>query len=188
MPRCGCQGKPALYSSGLSLRKSSNSRKGSNSLVSTKPKARRRCTPAPSMVGFDWMIFFTGRMDMMHLVDASGFRSVWSRGRGELVLVACGLERPRPPDQLIQHVFDAGLKVGDALQFLAILPHRHEVGALDIDTAADGCHLQFGRDQAQLLNRARAADRAVADKPGGLLDPLRIRIIERVLQHRRNSV
>src|SRR6185503_17320518 len=64
MPRCGCQGKPALYSSGLSLRKSSSSRNGSNSLVSPKPKARRRCTPAPSMVGLDSMIFFTGRMDM----------------------------------------------------------------------------------------------------------------------------
>src|SRR6185295_873951 len=116
MPRCGCQGKPALYSSGLSLRKSSNSRNGSNSLVSPKPKARRRCTPAPSMVGFDWMIYFTGRMGIMHLVDA--------------------------------------------LQVLAVLPYRHEVGALDIDTAADGCHLQFGRDQAQLLNRPRATDRA----------------------------
>ena len=34
-------------------------------LVSPKPKARRRCTPAPSSVGLDWMIFFTGRMDMM---------------------------------------------------------------------------------------------------------------------------
>src|SRR6478735_6733837 len=82
------------------------------------------------------MIFFTGRMDIMHLVDASEFRSVWSCGRGDFILVACGLERSRPPDQLIQHVFDAGLKVGDALQVLAVLPHRHEVGALDIDTGA----------------------------------------------------
>src|ERR1041385_3223733 len=65
MPRCGCQGKPARYSSGLSLRKSSSSRNGSNSLVSPKPKARRRCTPAPSSVGLDWMIFLTGRMDIV---------------------------------------------------------------------------------------------------------------------------
>src|ERR1700760_2191526 len=64
MPRCGCQGKPALYSSGLSFLKSSSSKNGSNSLVSPKPNARRRCTPAPSSVGLDWMIFLTGRMDM----------------------------------------------------------------------------------------------------------------------------
>jgi len=32
--------------------------------------------------------------------------------------------------------------------------------------------LQFGRDQAQMLDRARTADRAVADKTGGLLVPL----------------
>src|SRR5262249_5457157 len=65
MPRCGCHGNPARYSSGLSLRKSSSSRNGSNSLVSPKPNARRRCTPAPSSVGLDWMIFLTGRMDMV---------------------------------------------------------------------------------------------------------------------------
>src|SRR4051794_19586331 len=114
MPRCGCQGKPALYSSGLSLRKSSSSRNGSNSLVSPKPKARRRCTPAPSIVGLDWMIFLTGRMDMITCsCDASVFRSVWLRGLGDLVLVARGLERSRPPHQLIQQVFHAGLEVGD---------------------------------------------------------------------------
>src|SRR6185436_12483310 len=67
MPRCGCQGHPALYSSGLSLRKSSKSRNGSNSLVSPKPKARRRCTPAPSVVGVDWLTRLTARIDMDHL-------------------------------------------------------------------------------------------------------------------------
>src|ERR1700685_974002 len=65
MPRCGCQGKPARYSSGRSLRKSSSSRNGSNSAVSPKPKARRRWTPAPSMVGFDETMRLTGRMDMV---------------------------------------------------------------------------------------------------------------------------
>jgi hypothetical protein len=33
--------------------------------VSPKPKARRSFTPAPSVVGFDVMICFTGRMDMV---------------------------------------------------------------------------------------------------------------------------
>src|ERR1700722_6206091 len=68
MPRCGCQGKPARYSSGRSLRKSSSSRNGSKSLVFPKPKARRRCTPAPSMVGFDLRTRLTGRIDMFALL------------------------------------------------------------------------------------------------------------------------
>ena len=32
--------------------------------VAPKPKARRRCTPAPSMVGFDLISRFTGRIAM----------------------------------------------------------------------------------------------------------------------------
>src|SRR5262249_33071633 len=50
--------------SGRSLRKSSSNRNGSNSSVSPKPKARRSLTPAPSIVGCDWMMRFTGRMDI----------------------------------------------------------------------------------------------------------------------------
>src|SRR6187401_780127 len=71
MPRCGCHGNPALYSSGLSLRKSSNSRNGSNSLVSPKPKARRRRTPAPSMVGCDSTMRLTGLIDILFSFYAS---------------------------------------------------------------------------------------------------------------------
>src|SRR6202050_5488827 len=64
MPRCGCHGKPARYSRGTSLRKSSSSRKGSKSDVLPKPNARRRCTPAPSRVGLAFTRRFTGRMDI----------------------------------------------------------------------------------------------------------------------------
>src|SRR5580698_10462093 len=49
----------------MSLRKSSRRRKGSKSVVLPKPKARRRWTPAPSMVGLDLMTLWTGRMDMV---------------------------------------------------------------------------------------------------------------------------
>src|SRR6516162_10765411 len=49
----------------MSLRKSSSSRKGSKSVVFPNPKARRKCTPAPSMVGFDLINRRTGRMDML---------------------------------------------------------------------------------------------------------------------------
>src|ERR1017187_3283294 len=48
----------------MSLRKSSNKRKGSKSVVLPKPNARRRWTPAPSRVGLDLITLWTGRMDM----------------------------------------------------------------------------------------------------------------------------
>ena len=67
--------------------------------------------------------------------------------RGELILIARDLERLGPPDQLIQHVFDAGLEVSDVLKVLAILPHRHEVRALYIDAGADGRQLQLGGNE-----------------------------------------
>src|SRR5438128_1769236 len=49
----------------MSLRKSSNSKNGSKSEVLPKPKARRRCTPAPSMVGLALISFRIGRMDTL---------------------------------------------------------------------------------------------------------------------------
>src|SRR5215467_8608120 len=55
----------------MSLRKSSSSRNGSKSLVFPKPKARRRCTPAPSRVGLDLMTRFMGRIDMFHSIVES---------------------------------------------------------------------------------------------------------------------
>src|ERR1022692_2116523 len=54
----------------MSLRKSSRSRNGSKSEVLPKPKARRRCTPAPSSVGLDLLRCLTGRIDMRLLLLA----------------------------------------------------------------------------------------------------------------------
>src|SRR6185437_8178138 len=87
MPRCGCHGKPARYSSGRSLRKSSSSRKGSNSRVSPKPKARRSLTPAPSIVGLDCTMLLTGRTDMVltSLRRQLGGRHEFRGESGELV-------------------------------------------------------------------------------------------------------
>src|SRR5215472_6552319 len=48
----------------MSLRKSSSRRKGSKSVVLPKPKARRRCTPAPSRVGLALTRRLMGRMDI----------------------------------------------------------------------------------------------------------------------------
>src|ERR1700746_2893293 len=64
MPRCGCQGNPAAWSFGLSLRKSSSKRNGSNSFVLPKPKARCNLTPAPSMVGLGSIIWFPAISDI----------------------------------------------------------------------------------------------------------------------------
>src|SRR5262249_25514298 len=52
----------------MSLRKSSKRRKGSNSEVLPKPNARRRRTPAPSMVGLAWLSRLIGRSDILILL------------------------------------------------------------------------------------------------------------------------
>src|SRR5882672_5076476 len=114
MPRWGCQGKPARKSSGLSLRKSSNSRNGSNSWVFPKPNARRSLTPAPSMVGLASTMLLIGRIDTWspstsmalptlprraRFHDARPLHVVHPRERPLQVPVALGLNPPliRPP-------------------------------------------------------------------------------------------
>src|SRR4030081_211128 len=57
----------------MSFRKSSSSRNGSKSDVFPKPKARRRCTPAPSRVGLDLTSRLTGRMDILASSTESTF-------------------------------------------------------------------------------------------------------------------
>src|SRR5579862_1279859 len=59
--------RAARYSLGTSLRKSSSRRKGSKSAVLPKPKARRRCIPAPSIAGLALTRHFTARIDMLSL-------------------------------------------------------------------------------------------------------------------------
>src|SRR5208283_620370 len=49
----------------MSLRKSSRSRKGSKSEVLPNPKARRKCTPAPSRVGLERTSRLMGRRDIL---------------------------------------------------------------------------------------------------------------------------
>src|SRR5437016_1006709 len=49
----------------MSLRKSSRRRNGSKSEVLSKPKARRRCTPAPSRVGLALISRLIGRIDIL---------------------------------------------------------------------------------------------------------------------------
>src|SRR5882724_5830400 len=58
----------------MSFRKSSSSKNGSKSDVFPKPKARRKCTPAPSRVGLDFASRFTGRMDMWPPAKGKGER------------------------------------------------------------------------------------------------------------------
>src|SRR6267142_754290 len=74
----------------MSFRKSSNSKNGSKSDVFPKPKARRKCTPAPSRVGLDFASRFTGRMDMLvSKAKGKGQRAKGkeqrARGKGERV-------------------------------------------------------------------------------------------------------
>src|SRR4051812_5559892 len=55
----------------MSFRKSSKRRNGSNSEVLPKPKARRKCTPAPSMAGFALIMRLIGRKDILFFLDQS---------------------------------------------------------------------------------------------------------------------
>jgi len=44
-------------------------------------------------------------------------------------------------------------------------------------------HLQLTGNEPQVLSRARTADRAVGDEPDGLIVPLRVEVVDRVLEH-----
>src|SRR5205823_849020 len=79
----------------MSLRKSSSNKNGSKSDVLPNPNARRRCTPAPSMVGLDVMSRLTGRMDMAP--QSLRRRGAGSREPGQRIAV----ERPRLPGLLV---------------------------------------------------------------------------------------
>jgi hypothetical protein len=56
------------------------------------------------------------------------------------------------------------------------------------DLRAHGRDLQLGGDEAQVLDGAGAADAAVADEAGGLVVPLGVEVVDRVLEHARRGV
>src|SRR5260370_1108221 len=63
-PWRGSRGNPAKNSSATSVRKPPASKNGTTSVLLPTPHPRRKCTPAPSVVGLDLINLFTGRMDM----------------------------------------------------------------------------------------------------------------------------
>src|SRR5579871_6805915 len=92
----------------MSLRKSSSKRNGSKSEVLPKPKARRKCTPAPSKVGLASLSRRMGRIDMfafqlrvtVSLFNAASNRNGVSTLKGGLIGVKlrnCGMLGPRGP-------------------------------------------------------------------------------------------
>src|SRR6266404_3923803 len=74
----------------MSFRKSSSNRNGSKSDVLPKPKARRRCTPAPSSVGLDLISRLIGRRDI-----ASSLSSGIHFPPKQVGFRVCGLGLPR---------------------------------------------------------------------------------------------
>src|SRR5216117_3327698 len=66
----------------MSLRKSSSNRNGSKSEVLPKPNARRKCTPAPSVVGFDLINRLIGRMDISIFYVFAPLSAFGGEGRG----------------------------------------------------------------------------------------------------------
>src|SRR5947207_15118502 len=76
----------------MSLRKSSNSRNGSKSVVLPKPNARRKWTPAPSRVGLALTSRLTGRMDIL-----PSSTKVYRAARNESNAQALDFDRFRVP-------------------------------------------------------------------------------------------
>src|SRR6185312_3199834 len=162
MPRCGCHGKPAAYSSGLSLRKSSSNRNGSNSCVSPKPKARRRCTPAPSIVGCDSMIFFTGRIDMIsHLSGPALERATVLSSRLRFDSASCFRGRAKLGHQRGKLIEEGFQETPGALIGNDVIGVDKAGLELQIGFAAGQDNALRPEDLPQMLLGQRRADRAL---------------------------
>src|SRR4030065_2688875 len=87
-PRCGWSGKPAMYSSGLSLPKWSSIRKGSRFVSAGVPVLRGRWTPAPSVTSMAETRWRMVRRVMADSLSESEKRKYGPSGRDKLRPVA----------------------------------------------------------------------------------------------------
>jgi two-component system nitrogen regulation response regulator GlnG len=136
-----------------------------------RSRARRHARPAPGSRA-------ASRLGPQH-ADAQ------DQGAGDGSLATQRLERAAPGDDLVEHGVDgflvlrAGLEVGEVLEI-------REQRKLHRDAHVG--NQQFAHHQAQVLDRARTTGAAVADEAGGLVVPLAVQEIDRVLQRGRSGV
>src|ERR1700722_10216720 len=93
-----------------------------------------------------------------------------------------GLERPRPPEQVIDHHTRGLLELREPLVDVAALELRHQGRNWDMDGRSNRGELDLYRRFAELLHAARASDAAIAHESNRLAVPFRIDPVDRVLQ------
>src|SRR5882672_3310065 len=96
-------------------------------------------------------------------------------------------ESARPPLKLVEHVLRVLFEVRKLLDILALHQCRHEIGALEMHAGTRRGHLQLHADQSQLLDGAGGTHASVAHIGCGLAVPLRVRVVQSVLEHRRDA-
>src|SRR4051812_8256905 len=96
----------------------------------------------------------------------------------------CG-QRAAPRDDLLEQGVESREVVVARLENTVVLELGRE---RERDLLPDVCHLQLAADETKVFHRARAAGRAVGDEPHGLVVPLGIEIVERVLENAGGAV
>src|SRR5438445_412042 len=99
----------------------------------------------------------------------------WVRRR---MLRNSGGVRSECPMQLVEHGLRVLLEVRKLLDVLALLPHRHEISALDMHAVPSWSHLQLHAGEPQVLYRSGCPDAAVSHIGGRLAIPFRIGVVE----------
>src|SRR5271154_3522415 len=99
-----------------------------------------------------------------------------------------GLQRFRPPAELIEQRLRGRLQLGEFRDRLAFAQRGHEVAAGQMHARPCRRHLQFDADESELLDRSRRAYRAIAEKGRRLLVPLWVSIVEGVLENGGSAV
>src|SRR5580765_3156034 len=89
-------------------------------------------------------------------------------------------QRVSPPGEVVEHGVDGrGDRRGDVADRCVAAEgvHLEQVAAADVSAELRGHHLQFDTDSAQVLDRTRTADAAVAEGRERLADPLAVGLV-----------
>jgi hypothetical protein len=100
---------------------------------------------------------------------------------------ARGLERHRPPVELVEHRGGILLDKRNIRERLLVLKRLEKIHPLNMHPIARGRHLQLDAVQPKLLDRARTADAAITNTGGSFTIPFGIGVVESVLQHAGNT-
>ena len=74
-----------------------------------------------------------------------------------------GLENICPPHQIFQHWSDRLAEIGEIGKGLAVHEHAYEFSGVDMNGVLQRGHLQFRKNQAQLLHRSCGSRASIAE-------------------------